>query len=273
MGNNPLIILIISILFLSSQTISVARESEETKFSYIRGAENGPEKWGKLNTNYTLCNAGQMQSPINIDDSTVNVTSKFGELIQRYEPFEARIINNGNSLQIQWTSDKAGKIIINGTDYFIQNCHCHTPSENTVNGKKYDMEMHLVHKSTKDEFAAVSLLFKIGEPDSFLGQFLNSSIKQVGRNGADLGVLNPRKIGYEGKKYYRFIGSLTTPPCTQGVIWTVIKKSKTLSQDQIKLLKEAVDDGYEKNARPVQPLNGRTVYLNQPKERRCRSYF
>ncbi|XP_019197145.1 PREDICTED: alpha carbonic anhydrase 4-like [Ipomoea nil] len=259
---NPLILLIISILFLSSQTISLASESEGTKFTYISGAENGPGKWGKLHTNYTVCNAGNMQSPINIDDSTVKVTSKFGELIRRYKSSEAIIINKGHALQIQWTGD-AGKIIINGTDYFMLQCHWHTPSENTVNGKKVDMEIHLVHRSAKDEFAAVSILYKIGKPDKFLGQLLNS-IRQVDRNGKALGALNPGKITYEGKKYYRFIGSLTTPPCSQGVIWTVTKEVKTVSQEQINLLKEAVDDGYEENARPLQPLNGRTVYLNQP---------
>nr|GMC49421.1 alpha carbonic anhydrase 4-like [Ipomoea batatas] len=260
---NPLILLIITIVFLSSQTISLANESEETKFTYIKGAENGPERWGKLHTNYTICNAGNMQSPINIDHSTVKITTKFGPLIRRYESAPAIIVNQGHALQIKWTGD-AGKIIINGTEYFLVQCHWHTPSENTVNGKKFDMEMHLVHMSAKDEIAAVSIFYEIGEPDRFLGQLLDSIKHVVDHNGKDLGVLNPRKIRYGSKKYYRFIGSLTTPPCSQGVIWTVIKKTKTLSQEQINLLKEAVDDGYEENARPVQPLNGRTVYLNIP---------
>ncbi|VFQ72253.1 unnamed protein product [Cuscuta campestris] len=165
-------------------------------------------------------------------------------------------------MQIVW-KEKAGKIVINGTNYSLVQTHWHTPSENTVNGKRFDMEMHLVHMNARDELAAVGILYEIGAPDPFLENLI-SHIKNADHEGKDLGIIHPENIGYGSNEYYRFIGSLTIPPCSQGVLWTVISKVKTISKEQLDALKGAVDEGYEQNARPVQPLNGRTVYLNKP---------
>ncbi|CAH9131734.1 unnamed protein product [Cuscuta epithymum] len=264
MDNSFFIILITTLLFLySSQTISShEHNNEEAKFSYMKKSENGPEKWGNLNPKYTECSTGKFQSPIDLDDSTVQITSTLGQLIRKYKPAPASIINRGHALQIKWEDD-AGKIVINGTDYKLQQAHWHTPSENTVNGKSFDMEMHLVHKNANDELAAVGILYKIGAPDPFLEHLL-SHIKTADHEGKELGIINPKKIRYGSKKYYRFIGSLTTPPCSQGVLWTVISKAKTVSKEQLNAIKDAVDEGFQENARPVQPLNGREIYQNQP---------
>ncbi|KAL9361429.1 hypothetical protein Peur_044214 [Populus x canadensis] len=104
---------------------------------------------------------------------------------------------------------------------------------------------------------------------NYLGFFYPSShfwqlfpyIKSVTKQEKSLGILSPNEIVFDSRELYRYIGSLSTPPCSEGVIWTVVKKVRTVSRKQVQLLRDAVDDGYEANARPVQPLNGRAVNL------------
>ncbi|VFQ92134.1 unnamed protein product [Cuscuta campestris] len=226
--NNRFIIILVAVLLLhisSSQTASGhGHGHEEIRFSYVKEHHNGPEKWASLHPNYTDCSAGDTQSPIDLNDNNVQVTSTLGELIREYKPAPAVLINKGHALQIVWKED-AGKIVINGTDYSLVQTHWHTPSENTVNGKRFDMEMHLVHMNARDELAAVGILYEIGAPDPFLENLI-SHIKNADHEGKDLGIIHPEKIGYGSNEYYRFIGSLTTPPCSQGVLWTVISKPR-----------------------------------------------
>lgn len=164
---------------------------------------------------------------------------------------------------LQWDGD-AGKLNINGTYYKFVQSHWHTPSEHTLNGSKFDMEMHAVHENSKGERAVIGIWYTIGQPDPLLSKLLDN-IKLSGDNkDIDLGILNPGLIKFGSRKYYRYVGSLTTPPCSEGVIWTIVKKVRTVSREQLKALKEAVHDGFEINARPTQELNGRKVWLYTP---------
>ncbi|KAG9140084.1 hypothetical protein Leryth_021115 [Lithospermum erythrorhizon] len=149
-------------------------------------------------------------------------------------------------MEVGWEGN-AGGAIINGTYYKLANIHWHSPSEHTVNGTRYALEGHLVHKSADGSIAVIGILYKIGLPDPFLTQ------------GTSVGDVSPREIKFSRNKYYRYLGSLTTPPCTEGVIWTLVKKVRTVSLEQLNALKEAVHDGYEKNARPVQDIYTRTI--------------
>lgn len=108
----------------------------------------------------------------------------------------------------------------------------------------------------------MDFLYKIGKPNKFLAK-LEKKIKLISETTLeiDVGMLNPAKIRMRGRKYYRYLGSLTTPPCTEGVIWTVNTQIGTVSKDQVALLREAVHDHAEKNARPLQHVNGRKVNL------------
>ncbi|GAA0160338.1 dehydratase [Lithospermum erythrorhizon] len=143
-------------------------------------------------------------------------------------------------LLVHWEGD-AGGIRINGTDYKLAQIHWHSPSEHTVNGTRYDLEGHLVHKSADGGIAVIGILYKIGRADRFLSQVLKS-VKSVTEEGTDLGNITPKDIRFSRNAYYRYIGSLTTPPCTEGVIWTVVKEVRTASLEQVKALKEAVHD-------------------------------
>ncbi|XP_037494897.1 bifunctional monodehydroascorbate reductase and carbonic anhydrase nectarin-3 [Jatropha curcas] len=128
------------------------------------------------------------------------------------------------------------------------------------------MELHMVHLSNdpnvKNNITVIGQLYKIGHPDAFLSKLLRD-IKGMTdhKQERSKGMIDPNDIKMNGKKYYRYLGSLTVPPCTEGVIWTINKKIRTVSKDQVKALREAVHDYAEKNARPVQPINKREIKL------------
>ncbi|KAG2318491.1 hypothetical protein Bca52824_011704 [Brassica carinata] len=169
---------------------------------------------------------------------------------RQYKPAPAVIVNRGHDVMVSWKGD-AGKITIRRTEYKLVQCHWHSPSEHTINGTRYDMELHMVHTSAGGKIAVIGVLYKLGKPNEFLTRLLDG-IKAVGKEEKDLGIVDPRTIKFQTKKFYRYIGSLTVPPCTEGVIWTVVKRVNTISMEQITALRSAVDDGYETNSRPVQ---------------------
>ncbi|KHN10573.1 Bifunctional monodehydroascorbate reductase and carbonic anhydrase nectarin-3 [Glycine soja] len=131
----------------------------------------------------------------------------------------------------EWKGD-AGHLNINETYYNLIQCHWHTPSEHTLNGTKFDLELHAIRTTSKGEFAVIGILYKIGSPDPFFSKLLKDIKSSVDKD-IDVGVINPREIKFKSRPYYRYVGSLTTPPCTEGVVLTIVKK------------------GYEENARPT----------------------
>ncbi|MCE2055285.1 hypothetical protein HAX54_042331 [Datura stramonium] len=193
----------------------------DDEFSYDENAENGPANWGKI---WRDC-SGHMQSPIDLLNKGVEVSNS-GILQKHYKPARATLSNRGHDMMLRWDGD-AGYLKINGTQYQLQQVHWHTPSEHTIDGKRFDMEAHLVHISNGGNIAVIGILYEIGLlPDTLL--------------------------------------TITTPPCTEGVVWTIGGKVKSVTRRQIKLLQDAVADGFEFNARPIQPLNGRPIKFNKP---------
>ncbi|XP_052173785.1 alpha carbonic anhydrase 4-like [Diospyros lotus] len=258
-----------AIFILSLQTLFVfsnASESEvddETPFQYLEGTGKGPSKWGQIDPHWQVCDNGKMQSPIDLLDQRVQVFPNLGKLKRDYKRAPATIKNRGHDITVTWKGD-AGKININGTDYKLLQCHWHSPSEHTFNGTRYQLELHIVHLSSNGMIAVVGITYKYGHPDPFLEK-LTGHLGVIGKEEKDLGIVNPGDIKFGSRKYYRYIGSLTVPPCTEGVIWTIVKKVRTVSREQVKALRDAVHDGFEANARPIQQLDGRTVMLYKPR--------
>ncbi|WCJ34452.1 alpha carbonic anhydrase 7 [Euphorbia peplus] len=261
---------IMFVLFSPPTSVSAHVEVEdEREFDYIRGSEKGPEKWGALKKDWSSCNNGTLQSPVDMSNQRVKIIRSSTILKRDYKPSMSIVKNRGHDISLQWEGQKAGSININGTKYFLEQCHWHSPSEHTINGRRYEMELHMVHQSrdinVKNKIAVLGLLYKIGQPDSFLSKLLkdvNLDSMIDHEQGRSMGIIDPKKIKMDGKKYYRYLGSLTVPPCTEGVIWTINKKIRTVSKDQVKALREAVHDYAEQNARPVQPLNRREIQLH-----------
>ncbi|XP_020586701.1 alpha carbonic anhydrase 7-like [Phalaenopsis equestris] len=254
------------ILFLFPNYDRVSSKEMEGKYSYKVGSKYGPDHWGDIHRDWATCSKGKMQSPIDLNDRRVQHLHYLGDLNRSYRSANAVIKNRGHDIMVKWEDD-AGEIWINGTKFSLLQVHWHTPSEHTINNHKYAMELHMVHQRASDnKFAVVAILYTIGRPDTFLTQMMKY-IKLVSDKReveVKIGIVDPRNIKRGSRRYYRYIGSLTTPPCTEGVVWTVIRKVRTVSKEQLKLLKEAVEDGYEKNARPSQGIDGRVVQLYQP---------
>ncbi|KAI8562357.1 hypothetical protein RHMOL_Rhmol03G0030000 [Rhododendron molle] len=271
-SNNPSCLISLSFTFfiLSSYTlfsICNASESEvetedETPFTYLEGTGKGPRKWGQINPHWQVCDKGKLQSPIDLLDQRVQVIPNLARLKRDYNPAPATVKNRGHDVTVRWKED-AGKIIINGTDFKLLQCHWHSPSEHTFNGTRYNLEFHVIHLSSNGTIAVIGITYKYGRPDPFLAKLL-SHIGSIGKEEKDIGIVNPGDIKFGSRKYYRYIGSLTVPPCTEGVIWTIVKKVRTVSREQVRALRDVVHDGFEANARPTQQLEGRPILLYNP---------
>ncbi|XP_027367401.1 alpha carbonic anhydrase 7-like [Abrus precatorius] len=267
----PNLLILLTILLQSTIWIRAQEVEDESEFDYIKGSEKGPSHWGELKKEWATCKSGTMQSPIDLSSHRVRVVRKLGELKKYYKPQNATVRNRGHDIQLKWT-EEAGSININGTEFFLQQCHWHSPSEHTINGRRYDLELHMVHESPntngKSKTAVVGLLYKIGRSDPVLNK-LSKYIKTMVDEETEksIGVFDPSEIKLGGKKYFRYMGSLTVPPCTEGVIWTINKKIRSVSRAQVRLLREAVHDHAERNARPIQSLNKRGIQLYAPKRK------
>ncbi|KAJ6795372.1 alpha carbonic anhydrase 7-like [Iris pallida] len=271
MGLNKLAIVssTILLLFISSSLLVTSQEVEdEHEFNYdIEDEEHGPEKWGELHKEWAACGKGKLQSPIDLSDDRVDVQPHLGLLNRSYRPAAAILKNRGHDIMLRFDED-AGSTSINGTKYPLKQLHWHSPSEHTVNGRRYSLELHMVHQTADDKLAVVGILYKLGRPDPFLAEMEGYIKKLEGlvEKEEKVGTIDPRHIKRGSRKYYRYMGSLTVPPCTEGVVWTIVKKIRTVSRKQMNLLREAVHDDFNPNARPTQEMNDRTINFYRPKK-------
>ncbi|KAH7512021.1 hypothetical protein FEM48_Zijuj12G0046300 [Ziziphus jujuba var. spinosa] len=220
-------LLLFLILFAHLISIRAQEVEDESEFDYKNGSGKGPGKWGELKKEWEACKNGGMQSPIDLSNQRVRIIPKLGVLKRNYKPSNATVKNRGHDISLQWDMGKAGSIQINGSEYFLQQCHWHSPSEHTINGRRYDMELHMVHESSDGGIAVL------------MGHL--SPMRDQKRENK-MGMMHPEDIKLLGKKYYRYMGSLTVPPCSEGVIWTLNKKLSTVSREQVKLVRDVVHD-------------------------------
>ncbi|KAK2654910.1 hypothetical protein Ddye_007962 [Dipteronia dyeriana] len=242
---------------------------DQTQFDYSLLGAKGPGQWGDLKEEWGACKSGSLQSPIDMSSFRVEIVKRLGEIKRSYTPSNAIVKNRGHDISLQWLNNSAGMIKINGTDYFLQQGHWHSPSEHTINGRRFDLELHMVHLSFDPnatyKIAVIAQLYKIGPPDAFLSKLIENVMPIADKlEERNIGVIDPEDIKMGRRKYYRYMGSLTVPPCTEGVIWTINKRMRTVSLDQVTALRIAVQDYAEVNARPLQPLNRRGVQFYCP---------
>ncbi|XVE75563.1 hypothetical protein DITRI_Ditri12bG0103600 [Diplodiscus trichospermus] len=253
--------------FLFSSLILLAcsqSESEDHEFNYDERTGRGPSRWGLLKPKWRNCSVGRKQSPINIE--TVEVRSQLGDLQRNYSSATAVLSNRTEDVAVVWYSGNAGNITINGTVYTVTNCHWHSPSEHTFNGTRYPLELHIVHSSAQKRTAVVAILYQYGQPDPFISRLFGFIITLRSRD-IPVGRINPESIGLPGRRYYRYMGSLTTPPCSEGVVWTVFQQVKSVNRTQVEALRNVLPPQNRNNSRPIQPLNERTVLLYDPPRR------
>jgi carbonic anhydrase len=225
----------------------------EVHWSY-EGA-GGPEHWGELKSDYALCREGKSQSPIDITDA---VKAMPAPVEIHYAGTPLKIINNGHSIQVNY--EKGSYIVVGGKKYELLQFHVHSPSEHQVNGKAYAMCAHLVHKDESGKLAVIAVLMEKGKENKFIDTLWSHLPKDEGKElfAKDV-IINVEDLLPASKGYYNYSGSLTTPPCTEGVNWIVLKTPVTVSGDQVLKFTSI----FKKSVRPVQPLNGRVVTVNE----------
>ena len=222
-----------------------------THWSY-HGAEK-PSNWARLDPNFAECAAGHAQSPIDIRHTVSQ--PDLPDLAFDYHEVPLRIVNNGHTIQVN--EEGAGTLRIGDHLYSLAQFHFHTPSEERIHGKPYDMVAHLVHKDTAGKLAVVAVLFRKGHANAALKPVLDNMPIAAGPEHLVTGLaFNVADLLPARRGYYHFAGSLTTPPCSEGVAWYVLKSPVEVSAAQLQQLHKL----YRHNNRPVQPLNGREVF-------------
>lgn len=223
-------------------------------------AEHGPATWGALSPEFVACAEGHSQSPIDIRDVR---TSGEPSVRTNFSPASLRIVHNfsaadlintGHSIQVNFPQGDA--LTIGGEVYSLVQFHFHGPSEHTVRGRRFPMEMHLVHMSAERKLAVIAVLIEQGKPNKAFDPICSNLPTKRGVEDhlehvpIDVELIMPRD-----RSAYRYDGSLTTPPCTEGVKWIVLRQPAHISATQIRAFRKVL----WKNNRPVQPLNGRAV--------------
>lgn len=215
--------------------------------------KESPEHWGEIEDTYKICQTGRNQSPVNIDST---LKAQIAPLLTHYTDGPITLLNNGHTIQAVMKSGAQDSITLDNVPYTLQQFHFHAPSENTVQGKHYAMEMHLVHTNAEGEIVVVAVMFDKGEANQELDDLWRNMPTTAEQNTALKPNLDINKLLPTNKSYWRFSGSLTTPPCSEGVIWVVLKEPMTLSDSQLAKFTRTM---HRDNNRPVQPLHGRVV--------------
>jgi carbonic anhydrase len=203
------------------------------------------------NIGYNDC-GGNIQSPINIQTSET-IKALLGDIQFNYSPFAFTIVDNGHTIQVM---DKGGNTIsLNGTAFTFRQFHFHAHSEHKIDGAASPMELHLVHQDAAKNILVLGIMLEEGAPNPFVENIWKHIPTEKKKEIATTETVQLLDVLPANKSYYNYTGSLTTPPCSQGLQWIVFKNKVTLSKPQI----ERFTKIYHDNVRPIQPLNNRLV--------------
>jgi carbonic anhydrase len=212
---------------------------------------NGPQHWAELKPEFAACGAGKRQSPIDIQDGA---RLELEPIKFDYRAAPLRILDDGHTVQINYA--EGSSISISGVRYDLKQFHFHKPAEERVNGKVYDMVAHLVHQSAEGRLAVIAVLMEAGAQNEFLAALWPHLPLESGREIAPPDVaIDVTALLPESRAYFAYMGSMTTPPCSEGVLWLVMKTPVPISAAQSAVFAKL----YKMNARPVQAANGRLI--------------
>ncbi|HYR26757.1 MAG TPA: carbonic anhydrase family protein [Aquabacterium sp.] len=210
----------------------------------------GPAQWAQLKPGNRLCAVGKRQSPIDIRDG---IPVQQDPIEFDYHPSRFRVIDNGHTVQVNL--DLGNGIKVMGQRYELQQFHFHRPSEERINGRAHEMVVHLVHRNPEGREAIVAVLLDQGGAHPVVQQVWNNLPLEKHQEQAAQHLMDLTGLLPEQRQYYAYMGSQTTPPCTEGVLWLVMKQPVQVSPDQIGVFGRL----YPMNARPVQPTAGRLI--------------
>ncbi|HLO92974.1 MAG TPA: carbonic anhydrase family protein [Burkholderiaceae bacterium] len=216
--------------------------------------EGSPEHWGELKPEYRLCASGQRQSPIDIRDG---IRVDLEKIQFDYQPSGFAVLDNGHTVQVNIAPGNSLQVM--GRRYELLQFHFHRPSEERINGRQFDMVAHLVHKDPDGRLAVVAVLLERGRDHPLVQTVWNNLPLEKGEALPAPGQMDLTQLLPEDRGYYTYMGSLTTPPCSEGVLWMVMRQPVQLSASQLAIFGRL----YPMNARPVQPGSGRLIKESQ----------
>lgn len=225
-------------------------EKAEIPWGYV--GETGPDNWGELTEEFSLCSTGKEQSPINITNpSSVDLEN----LDFQYKATSLELLHNGHTVQVNHASNSF--VNIEGVSYELIQFHFHAPSEHTIDGRSFPVEMHLVHANEAGELAVVGVMIEEGAENSALSAVWQHLPEEAGneKSVADA-MIDAAELLPTNRETFRYDGSLTTPPCSEDVKWNVFTTPLTMDAAQIAVFEEVV---VHENNRPVQSLNARLI--------------
>ncbi len=235
-----------------TETVTEKTDATPKKVDWSYTGDNGPEHWASLSENFATCASGTVQSPFDI---TADKTDDLPALNLNYVPTGMTVINNGHTIQVDQAG--GGQLVVGDATYNLLQFHFHTASEYSIDGKFYPLEVHLVHASDAGELAVVGVMFAEGEANAELANIWANMPATKGENTVEGQSVDVKNLLPDSGQYYRFMGSLTTPPCSEGVNWHVMSQPITASAEQIAAFKAI----FPMNARPLQAENDRMVVL------------
>ncbi len=212
----------------------------------------GPDRWADLDSSYTTCRLGTKQSPVDLAES---VPGERGDVSPSYHLNRLTFIDTHRTLKI--TADPGGAMTYQGRRYSFVELHFHAPSEHAFNGSHADLEAHFVHAAADQSLAVVGVMFSATEGEHPIDPYVSTIPPEPGGSISGSNLVDMQKLIPLGSKRYRYEGSLTTPPCSEGVQWVVMQDSQPVGRAAL----AAYTNRYPANNRPVQPLNDRTVTL------------
>lgn len=213
----------------------------------------GPQAWAVLKPEYELCGSGQRQSPIHIE-TTATLQGPNEALAFDYRAGSGKVVHDGRTIRVDVQGEHL--LAVRGASWRLEQILFRHPAEEKIDHQGFAMGVHLVHRNAQGQLAIVAVLLQPGEPSAFIDRvwtYLPLDVDDAVQMPADW--LQPATLLPEDQRYYQFFGSLTQPPCTEGVLWMVLKQPVTLSPAQLRLFAQM----FPANARPVQALNGRIV--------------
>jgi carbonic anhydrase len=244
-----------SILLIMATAAVPSGALAQWKTPWDYAGPRGPDHWGALDPAYAPCSSGLAQSPIDIRATT---TADLSPLRFDYRSNPLRgLTDNGKTIRVNYHAPHNDDFLVVGPDrYRLDQFHFHRPSEERVNGRQYDMSLHLMHETADGRVAGVAVLLTAGKANPTVEQLWDHMPKVVGTEDSIVGVeIAPGSLLPQDLGYYTYSGSLTAPPCTEGVTWFVLKTPVEISSSQI----AAFARRYPHDVRQVQPLNGRVV--------------
>lgn len=223
--------------------------SAPTAVHWTYEGEEGPAHWGELSPTFAACTDGKSQSPVDLMGAQ---EQDLANISFHYQPSKVNLINNGHTIQVNY--DSGSYIEVDGVRYDLLQFHFHAPSEHSVNGKLAAAEVHFVHQNAAKQLGVVGILIEKGAENAAVQSFWDKLPAEAGPVQTLTTQANAADFLPAVQTTYRYDGSLTTPPCSEGVKWMVMTTPITFSEAQIEAYSKLFEHGTN---RPVQGLNGR----------------